>query len=214
MKIISIDTFEAEAIVVGNGCFPNNEQALSWLRNPDLYKVCCDGAADEFIKRMGKMPNAVVGDFDSISSETAVALKNIMHKVEDPEINDQTKAVNFLTGLGYHRLAILGATGKREDHTLGNISLLIDYMRMGIDVRMYTDYGVFIPCCDETQFSCCVHQPISIFSMKAKGFRSEGLKYPLHELENWWNGTLNTTLDTHFVVKAEGDYLVYMAYPE
>lgn len=35
-------------------------------------------------------------------------------------------------------------TGKREDHTLGNISLLLYYLQEGIDVRAYTDYGVFI----------------------------------------------------------------------
>lgn len=214
MKIISLEAFEAEAIVLGNGSFPNSKQTLSWLKNPHLYKVCCDGAVEEFLKRTGNRPDAVVGDFDSISSKTAEALKYILHKVEDQEINDQTKAVNFLNSLGYHRILILGATGKREDHTLGNISLLIDYMRMGMDVRMYTDYGAFIPCRNESHFACRTNQAVSIFNMNAKNFRSDGLKYPLHELESWWNGTLNSALDTQFVIHAEGDYLVYIAYVE
>ena len=39
----------------------------------------------------------------------------------------------------------MGATGKQEDHTLGNISLLIDYMKAGAQVTMLTDHGMFIP---------------------------------------------------------------------
>ena len=59
----------------------------------------------------------------------------------DQETNDQTKAVNYLMEKGFRRIAIVGATGRREDHTLGNISLLMEYMRMGQKYVMYTDYG-------------------------------------------------------------------------
>lgn len=54
--------------------------------------------------------------------------------------------MRYARGEGFRRIDILGATGKREDHTLGNISLLFDYMRQGLDVTMQTDYGSFTPC--------------------------------------------------------------------
>ena len=108
------------------------------------YVVCCDGGADEYIRR-GNVPDVIIGDGDSLSDENRRKFGHILHRISDQETNDQTKAVNFLLAQGKRRIAIIGATGKREDHTLGNISLLIDYLRAGADVRTYTDYGIFIP---------------------------------------------------------------------
>ena len=59
--------------------------------------------------------------------------RQILHRISDQETNDQTKAVNFLLAQGKRRIAIIGATGNREDHTLGNISLLSDYLRAGAE---------------------------------------------------------------------------------
>ena len=66
---------------------------------------------------------------------------------------------------GKRKIAITGATGKREDHTIGNISLLIEYMRAGADVFSFTDHGIFIPCRDITTHKCRKGQQVSIFSI-------------------------------------------------
>ena len=42
--------------------------------------------------------------------------------------------------------------------------------------------------------------------------QSEGLKYPLYNLQNWWQGTLNEALGECFTIDADGYYLVYFAY--
>ena len=93
-------------------------------------------------------------------------------------------------------IAIVGATGKREDHTLGNISLLIDYMRTGAHVRMLTDYGIFIPCHDTCSFPSQPGQQISIINFGAHNLRGKGLVYPLSDFTNWWQGTLNESTET------------------
>ncbi len=41
-------------------------------------------------------------------------------------------------------MVIVGATGKREDHTLGNISLLAEYITR-TNVIMVTDTGLLLP---------------------------------------------------------------------
>ena len=109
-------------------------------------------------------------------------------------------------------IAIVGATGKCEDHTIGNISLLMEYMRMGMDVRSYTDYGIFIPCKDTVTFGCRKGQQVSIFNFTARGMKSKGLAYPIYDFTSWWQGTLNRCTDTSFTIEAEGEYLVYLNY--
>ena len=89
------------------------------------YVVCCDGAANEYLNR-GLRPWRVVGDCDSLSPEATQIFKDIVRRNPDQETNDQTKAITYLANKGLRRIAIVAATGRREDHTLGNISLLIE----------------------------------------------------------------------------------------
>ena len=95
---------------------------------------------------------------------------------------------------------------------MGNISLLMEYMRMGVEVRMYTDHGVFVPCKDVSVWECRAGQQVSIFNFTARGFQSKGLAYPIYDFTSWWQGTLNRCTDTSFTIEAEGEYLVFLNY--
>lgn len=199
-----------DAVVVGGGEYPKAEQPLRVMKNAS-YVVCCDGAADEYISK-GLVPHAIVGDGDSISAYNRAKYINILHCISEQESNDQTKAVRFLLEKGMKKIAIVAATGKREDHTLGNISLLMEYARVGADVRMFTDYGVFIPCKGDVVFQCRPGQQLSIFNFAAREFGSEGLKYPIYDFSNWWQGTLNECTGDIFTVCAKGEYLLFLNY--
>lgn len=200
-----------EAVVLANGEYPTHPLPLKILADAP-YVVCCDGGANEYI-RQGYIPDAIVGDGDSLSEENRLRYSSLLHSFpEDQETNDQTKAVNFLLAQGKRHIAILGATGKREDHTIGNISLLIEYLRYGAEVRTYTDYGVFIPCRDTHTFPCHPGQQVSIINFTAHGLHGKGLVYPLSDFTNWWQGTLNCCTGTEFTIEAEGEYLIMINY--
>ena len=124
---------EPEAVILANGDYPTHPIPLQILAYAP-YIICCDGGANAYIDR-GNVPDVIIGDGDSLSEENRRKYSHILHYISDQETNDQTKAVNFLLSQGKKNIAIVGATGKREDHTLGNISLLIDYMRTGAHVR-------------------------------------------------------------------------------
>ena len=201
---------EIDAVILANGDFPSAPLPLQVLEKAP-YVVCCDGGANEYIAK-GHLPNVIIGDGDSLSEENRAKYVSIIHHNPDQETNDQTKAVQFLLAQGKKRIAIVGATGKREDHTIGNISLLMEYMRMGMDVRSYTDYGIFIPCKDTVTFRCRKGQQVSIFNFTARGMKSKGLAYPIYDFTSWWQGTLNRCTDTSFTIEAEGEYLVFLNY--
>lgn len=201
---------EIEAVVLANGEYPTNPQPLRVLAEAP-YVVCCDGGADEYIRR-GNVPDVIIGDGDSLSPENRERFASILHYNPDQETNDQTKAINYLLSKGKRNIAIVGATGKREDHTLGNISLLIDYMHAGADARIYTDYGILIPCRDTCTFGCHPGQQVSIINFTAHRLHGTGLVYPLSDFTNWWQGTLNECTCTEFTIEAEGEYLIMINY--
>lgn len=201
---------KVDAIILANGDYPSADVPVQLLKEAP-YVVCCDGGANEYIEK-GYTPDIIIGDGDSLSEENRRLYADLIHHNPDQETNDQTKAIQFLLSQGKKRIAIVGATGKREDHTIGNISLLMEYMRMGVEVCMYTDYGVFVPCKDTCVFECRPGQQVSIFNFTAKGLKSKGLAYPTYDFTSWWQGTLNRCTDASFTIEAEGEYLVFLNY--
>ena len=208
--MIDINDIQFDAVVLAGGEYPTAPQPLEVLHSAP-YVVCCDGAADSYIAT-GRVPDAIVGDGDSISANNRAEYAHLLHIVTEQETNDQTKAVCFLQELGKRRIAIVGATGRREDHTIGNISLLIEYARAGAQVRSFTDHGVFIPCNGDTTLKCRKGQQVSIFAITAKELSSEGLLYPIYDFTNWWQGTLNECTGEQFTIHAKGDFLLFVNY--
>ena len=199
-----------DAVIVAGGEFPTAKQPLQVLKDAS-FVVCCDGAADRYIAT-GCVPDAIVGDGDSISAENREKFAHLLHIISEQESNDQTKAVRHLMERGTRRIAIVGATGRREDHTIGNISLLIEYARTGCDVRSFTDHGVFIPCNGTTTHKCRKGQQVSIFSITANEMSSSGLLYPIYDFTNWWQGTLNECTGEEFTINAKKEYLLFLNY--
>lgn len=201
-----------EVTILADGQFPTGERALEILRCSALV-VCCDGAVDS-AARAGIEPIAVVGDCDSMSEESAVKYAAIIHRDPDQETNDLTKAVNFCVAHGLTEITILGATGKREDHTLGNISLILDYMHIA-SVRLVSDYGEFRPIDSTTSFECTKGSQISVFNLDPRAtVRYEGLRYTLanNNIRSWWSGTLNECTGDKFTIITDSPAIVFRAF--
>lgn len=199
-----------EAIVLGAGDFPCHPLAVKMLENAP-YLVCCDGAANALLHN-GKQPDLIVGDGDSLLPEYKEQFADIIYSDSDQETNDQTKAVDLLVRKGFRRILILGATGRREDHTLGNICLLAEYQKKGVEVQMLTDYGLFLFCRGDACFRCYPEQAFSVFNISAENLLGRGLAFPLYKFTSWWQGTLNKATEKLVEIKSDGDYLVFLAH--
>ncbi|MDD2960625.1 MAG: thiamine diphosphokinase [Muribaculaceae bacterium] len=197
-------------IIIGNGEYPKAQFPLSIIENA-TFVACCDGAANTYIN-LAKIPDLIIGDGDSISTLNASQYKSIFIKSDDQETNDQTKAVNHLHALGLNEISILAATGLREDHTLGNISLLIEYASHGINARIYTDTGVFFVVDGSKTIKSFHAQQISIFNFTATQISASGLKYQIYPFTNWWQGTLNQAQDQNFKITTNAPTLIYATY--
>ena len=147
----NMESLEGGCVIVANGRFPSAELPLRLLKEAKTI-IACDGAVKTLYEK-GIHPDAIVGDLDSIPAGLRERYADRIHHVEDQEINDLTKSVRFAHTQGYREVLILGATGLREDHTLGNISLLMDYAHLFKRVEMLSDYGLFTPILETTTFA-------------------------------------------------------------
>ena len=172
------------------------------------FTICCDGALVKYLRASKgifgheRRPDLVIGDMDTLPSAMQKKYSDIIIKEDEQEHNDQTKAVRWaLNNIDdIEHIYIIGATGGRLDHTIGNASLLMEYTRMfdlagkGIIMESVTDEGTAFAINDTTEFDCGVGRQVSIFSPdNSLRIISSGLEYPTDEVvfDNWWKATLN-----------------------
>lgn len=198
-------------VIICDGNFPKTEYPRYLIRTADFI-ICCDGALMKFLRNSkaifgeARLPDLVTGDMDTLSAAMQKKYADIIVKEDEQEHNDQTKAVRWaLSNLdGIESICILGATGGRADHTIGNISLLMEYTRMfdlgDMSLEMVTDKETIFPITDSTEFDCGTGRQVSIFSPdNSLRIKSEGLAFPTEDVvfDNWWKATLNkATQDT------------------
>lgn len=218
-------------VILADGNYPTAEYPLSLLHNAD-YVVCCDASV---LKLSNVVPNYIVGDMDTLPAQYKELYKDIIIQSDCQETNDQTKAFSFALGLvpdGCNaKIHILGTTGGREDHTLGNISLLMEYtknvgkeiapfynlMQPQIYVDIVTDHGIFTSHFNSFTKKCRPGQQVSIISFdNTLKIKSTGLLYPTDNaiFEFWWSGTLNEASGESFSLEFnhKAPVLLFMLY--
>jgi len=202
-----------QTVILANGDFPSHATPLAALREARRI-VCCDGAADQLWSR-GLEPAWIVGDLDSLSPELRARFADRVVPVAEQETNDLAKAFRFCLSRGWRNLTVLGATGRREDHTLGNLSLLADFAA-GASVCALTDTGRFTPLVSSAVLPSFKGQPVSIFALDpGVAVYAEGLRYSLDgvSLRRWWRATLNKAEGDRIALTFEGGpLLVFQAY--
>ena len=166
--------------------------------------VCCDSAADAYRRRMRREPYAVVGDGDSVRGKFG----NLV-KVPCQETNDLEKAAAWCRANGFESPVVLGAAGRREDHTVGNVFRALD---LGLEV--VTDYGRFVPLEGRRTFKVEKGAAISIFAPdRSTRMKSRGLEWPLDRVEfrNLYCATLNRASASRVTLESDRRVYVYFA---
>lgn len=213
----------AQTIVLADGLFPTRPQLLSLLAQA-VRVVCCDRAYlkyEAFLRnKVLPFPKdvCVVGDLDSLPPIIRHPSPTIVH-IKEQDDNDLTKAVHFCFSQGWLGITILGATGLREDHTLGNISLLAEYLheKPEATIQMLSDFGTFSVVTSSATFRAYQGQQVSIFSLvPEKRVWCQGLAYPIDgcPLTSWWQGTLNEALSATFTITVEngGTLIIFQTF--
>lgn len=163
----------------------------------------------------------VVGDGDGLSEQEKSALGERLVVVREQNTNDLCKAYRFILsefgrdGSGI-AITILGATGLREDHAIGNIFHLAEFETESVHVEMVTNSGTFSVVRERGSFAAVRGDAFSVFApFPDTHARSDGLEWPLDGVDLYppWKGTLNRACAEEVWIETTRPLVVYRPHP-
>ena len=200
-------------VILANGDFPKHPTPLRILKE-DTTIICCDGAVNN-IEEHGLIPTHIIGDMDSISNELKIKYEDRLIHIEEQNENDLRKTLKWVEENGAKKASILGATGKRDDHSLANIFTLLEFPS-NLELSIFTDYGKFSVVKGKQKFDSFTGEQVSLFSVDHTiKITSTNLKYNLNrkKLTNLYCGSLNESINDVFTLSiSHGKILVYQVY--
>lgn len=192
-------------VILAAGAFPKKGGEARRILDAAARVVCCDSAADAYRRNCGREPFAVVGDCDSVRGR----FRNVV-RVDEQDTNDLAKAVRFCREKGIGDLVILGATGKRDDHSIGNVFRALDF---GVDV--VTDYGRFTALEGSKTYRVKSRAGVSVFAPDpGTRMTSKGLEWPLDgvKFENLYCATLNRAVGCEVTLSTTERVYIYFPF--
>lgn len=204
------------ALIIANGDPPKKQLLLSLAQNSELL-VCADGGANIALKN-GLKPDAIVGDMDSIHAEAFVKFRRIeVVEDHDDESTDLEKAIRWVINKKYDTIVIACATGRRLDHTSGNLGVLVKFYS-DASITMVDDHGELSYVGKEVKFEAERGQIVSLIPIsRCEGIRTSGLEYALEDetLElGVREGTSNIVVSSPVTIRvATGNLLLYKVFP-
>jgi len=165
------------ALIIAGGTPPTKRLIQQEIQSADLL-IGADSGGHVFLG-YGFTPDIVVGDLDSFVYTRHKGVKVL--KDVDQETNDLEKALNYSLREGAKECVILGALGKRVDHLMKNISVLMQFWFKFEKIILRDDYGDTFLVQSPFKASYPVGTTISFFPVRnpVEEFSSTGVLYPL-----------------------------------
>ena len=175
------------ALLLLGGPLGDETSALEYARR--AHRTLCADSGAEHAQKLGIPMNAIIGDLDSISSETLLHFQKQKNpsceiiQVPEQEHNDFEKTLTYLSERWNGAVRILGMTGGRTDHTISNFSVMLRYTDTFPSIEALD--GEFIHSFlttkhNQRSIECPIGTTISLMPFgEAKGVTTENLQYPL-----------------------------------
>jgi thiamine pyrophosphokinase len=165
-------------LLICNGEPPSRRLARNLARQHKIV-IAADGGAN-IARRNGICPNVIIGDLDSVKLSTLKAFKHVrLVHVARQDNTDLEKALDFIVKEGYVGATVIGATGKRLDFTLGNLSSIWRYAT-AVDLLFVGDGWHAMPVGRSRTVTARAGTTVSLIPFgPCSGITLNGLKYPL-----------------------------------
>ncbi|MFO8029887.1 MAG: thiamine diphosphokinase [Cyclonatronaceae bacterium] len=198
-------------LILANGLEPSAELLGSLRSRCDRF-LAADGGGNVAL-RLGFEPDAVIGDMDSFRQPHNFAGEVL--RDPDQESNDLEKALQHARSLEAGRVDVLGATGKRLDHALKNLSVMQQFSPFFDHLLFFDDLLCSRILPRLFTISLPVGHLVSLFPLSGRvdGIVTEGLKYPLCDepLENGRrDGSSNETTEEMIRIRHRSGALLFM----
>ncbi len=200
-------------LILANGEPPSAAFLARLAAEHDLF-LAADGAALT-ASRLGVCPNIVSGDFDSLDLDAARLLLPDAEFIPTPDQNqtDLEKALQIALDRGAEYVTVAGAAGRRLDHALGNVSLLLRWREDSpeLPVVFVADGSETRAVTGEIVLETELGDAVSLLSFDGTARVSmDGVRWPLqnHLLAVGVGGLLNEAAGPRVTIRAEGGVIV------
>ncbi|MGD0036716.1 MAG: thiamine diphosphokinase [Bacteroidota bacterium] len=165
-------------LILANGKPPSKRLFQKFLAAADRF-LCADGGANT-AARFGHAPDLIIGDLDSTEKETLAVFSHVdVKKLKDQNSTDLEKALTAAVRKKCKEIVVLGATGGRLDHAIGNLSALAKFSRKA-HITFVDEIGIFIAVNHSLELSLPIGTIISLLPLsRCSGIVTKGLKWNL-----------------------------------
>lgn len=176
-----------KAVIFSGGQIPSIDIVREELQDTDFI-MCADKGA-EILYKYGIEPDEIIGDFDSIDKSIFQSFqnKNISIKKFPPEkdATDTFIALEEVLKRKVDEVVLLGATGTRIDHVLGNIGLLVECLKYKVKCYIRDDHNIIFLTDKKITLTYKGYKYFSLLSYgeKVRELTIKGGKYPLNNYE-------------------------------
>ncbi|TNE72629.1 thiamine diphosphokinase [bacterium] len=206
----------SSVLVICDGLIPDKAWVFSeWQQHQ--YHIACDGAGNQLLDYQ-LTPHVVIGDLDSFDTSRKGSFKLIQDA--DQETNDLEKALSYVYQRGAKKAVIIGALGKRLDHTLKNLSVLQRFDTKFDELIIKDEFGISIIARKKIRIEAPTGTIVSLVPISGKvlGVQTKGLKYPLNReyLANGErDGTSNEIIKKQAEIEIEsGELLIIISHTD
>lgn len=173
-------------VIILSGGNPPSKELLTKEMADGAFLIGADSGANCLFLYNIK-PDLLVGDFDSIDKKVLDHFKksncNIDTYPTEKDFTDTEIAVEKALSMKPNKIVLMGCTGSRVDHMLGNIGMLKKCLENGVDACI-VDENNYIRLTDtSTSLKGTVGRIFSLQSYGDEiiGLTIEGAKYPLND---------------------------------
>lgn len=176
-----------EALIIAGGEINIESLEKYWKENKEKNIIAVDKGL-EALYQLSIVPNHVVGDFDSVSTEILEYYKKnpqiVFHNYNSEKDNTDTDiALELAISLRSSAITIVGALGKRMDHALANIHILKEALEEGIPCEILDEHNRIYLIKNKIKMkkSQTYGKYISLIPLTStvEGITLTGFKYPL-----------------------------------
>lgn len=177
---------QSPVTLIGGGEVRAEDLDLALSVAPNL--IAADGGADLALG-FGHRPQAVIGDFDSLTDKARAALpEDSLHHIWDQDRTDFDKALGVISA---PLIVGVGFTGARLDHQMAALNTLVRFP----DRRcvLLGAHEIAFLCPPSFRLDMKDGAPVSLFPMGAVEGVSDGLKWPIKGLHFAPDGQVGTS---------------------
>lgn len=177
----------------------------------DYDLVCTTDGGYQYLKDNQIKPDFIAGDFDSLQ-EVPEHIEVI--KTPNQDFTDFEKTLQILYDRGFKSIDVFGASGKEQDHFLGNLDTAIRWKHK-LQLTFFDEYSRYFLADPIVKINNCKNKMISLVPFpKATNVITKGLQYPLQKEDLVFGkriGTRNKAIENEIEISFEkGELFIFI----